>query len=138
MYLALFVYFRRLITPLQQKTKEGYSVCYSRLINFDPERFIYNDGMRLFNMVADLWQLENGTASGHVLIVDIIGVQMVHALRLSPMGIKKYLFYLQEAAPLRIKGLHFLNTTSVMDFILSLMKPFLKKELMEVVRFYGG
>lgn len=89
--------------------------------------------MRLFNMIADLWLIAGGTMNGHILIVDIFGVQMVHALRLNPMGIKKYLFYLQEATPLRIKGLHFINTTPVMDFILNIMKPFLKKELMDVV-----
>ncbi|XP_058791001.1 alpha-tocopherol transfer protein-like [Phymastichus coffea] len=120
-----------LVVPLEQKTPEGYGVIYSRLINYEPERFVYNDGMRLFNMIADLWALQNGTMKGHVLICDIVGVQMVHALRISPIGVKKYLYYLQEAVPIRLKALHFMNTTSVMDFILGLMKPFMKKELMD-------
>ncbi|KAJ8672998.1 hypothetical protein QAD02_004259 [Eretmocerus hayati] len=122
-----------LLTPLKGKTSEGYDVVYTRLIDFNPERFNYNDGMRLFNMIADLWLIEGGTMKGHVFICDITGVTMAHALRLSPMGIKKYIYYFQEATPLRIKSLHFMNTTSVMDFILGLIKPFLKKELMDVL-----
>ncbi|XP_014224104.1 alpha-tocopherol transfer protein-like [Trichogramma pretiosum] len=122
-----------LVIPLEGKTKEGYHVTFGRLIDTDPERFIYNDGMRYWNMIADLWLHINGTSPGHVLVADITGVQMVHALKISPVGVKKYLYYLQEAMPVRIKGLHFLNTTPVMDFILGLMKPFMKKELMDVL-----
>lgn len=85
-------------------------------------------------MIMDLWLYTEGTAEGHVIIVDMEGVTFAHAGRLSPMGIKKYLYYLQEAIPIRLKGLHFANTNAVMDIILAMMKPFMKKELMDVVR----
>lgn len=123
-----------LVVPLETTTPEGYRVTYSRLIDRDPEKFIYNDGMRYWNMLTDLWLHLHGTEPGHVLVADITGVQMTHALKISPVGVKKYLYYLQEALPIKIKGLHFLHTSPVMDFILGLMKPFMKKELMDVVR----
>ncbi|XP_032452315.1 uncharacterized protein LOC100118942 [Nasonia vitripennis] len=121
------------VVPLDQPTPEGYRVFYARLVNFEVERFIYYDGLKLFNMLLDLWLIENGTMKGHVLVCDIVGVQMSHVLRIPPVGVKKYLFYLQEAVPLRIKSLHFMNTTSVIDFILGLMKPFMKKEFMDML-----
>jgi len=115
-------------------TKEGYKLVYTRLTDYEPSHFVYNDIMKYFSMVVDLWLYTEGTAKGHIIIVDMAGVTFAHAGRLNPIGIKKFLHYLQEAIPIRLKGLHFINTNAVMDIILSMMKPFIKKELMDVVR----
>ncbi|XP_024888293.1 uncharacterized protein LOC112465123 [Temnothorax curvispinosus] len=121
---------------LPMTTKEGYKLVYSRLIDYEPSRFVYNDVMKYFSMVVDLWLYTEGTAEGHIIIIDMADVTFAHAGRLSPMGIKRYLYYLQEAIPIRLKGLHFINTNAVMDIILSMMKPFMKKELMEVLHIH--
>lgn len=115
-------------------TKEGYKLIYTRLIDYEPSHFVYNDTIKYFNMIMDMWLYTEGTAKGHIIIVDMEGVTLAHAGRLSPIGIKKYLYYLQEATPIRLMGLHFVNTNAVMDIILAMMKPFIKKELMNVVR----
>ncbi|KAG5333139.1 TTPAL protein, partial [Acromyrmex charruanus] len=121
---------------LSMPTEEGYKIVYTRLIDYEPSRFIYNDVMKYFSMVVDLWLYTEGTAKGHVIVIDMTGVTFAHAGRLSPIGIKKYLYYLQEAIPIRLKGLHFINTNAVMDIILSMMKPFMKKELMDVLHIH--
>ncbi|XP_020280810.1 uncharacterized protein LOC109853287 [Pseudomyrmex gracilis] len=121
---------------LPKATKEGYKVVYTRLIDYDPTRFVYNDIMKYFAMVVDMWLYTEGTASGHVIIIDMEGVTFSHAGRLSPLGIKKFLYYLQEAIPIRLKGLHFINTNAVMDIILAMMKPFMKKELLNVLHIH--
>lgn len=125
---------KRAHITLPISTKEGYKLIYSRLINYEPSRFVFTDSMKFFSMVMDLWLYTEGTAEGHVIIIDMEGVTFAHAGRLSPIAIKKYLYYLQEAIPIRLKGLHFINTNAVMDIILAMMKPFMKKELMDVVR----
>ena len=84
-------------------------------------------------MLIDLWLYGEGTIKGHIILIDIANVSLGHAARLNPMGLKKFLYYLQEALPVRLKGLHFMNTSSVMDVILNMMKPFMKKELMDMV-----
>ncbi|XP_011647507.1 uncharacterized protein LOC105433757 [Pogonomyrmex barbatus] len=121
---------------LSMPTKEGYKLVYSRLIDYEPSRFVYNDVMKYFSMVVDLWLYTEGTAEGHIIIIDMAGVTFAHAGRLSPIGIKKYLYYLQEGIPIRLKGLHFVNTNAVMDIILSMMKPFMKKELMNMLHIH--
>lgn len=115
-------------------TKEEYKIVYTRLIDYEPSHFVYNDVIKYFGMVMDLWLYTEGTAKGHIIVVDMEGVTFAHAGRLSPMGLKKYLYYLQEAMPIRLMGLHFVNTNAVMDVILAMMKPFMKKELMNIVR----
>ncbi|XP_071557673.1 alpha-tocopherol transfer protein-like [Temnothorax nylanderi] len=121
---------------LPMTTKEGYKLIYSRLIDYEPSRFVYNDVMKYISMVIDLWLYTEGTAEGHIIITDMAGVTFAHAGRFSPMGIERYLYYLHEAIPIRLKGLHFVNTNAVMDIILSMMKPFMKKELMEVLHIH--
>ncbi|XP_029161318.1 uncharacterized protein LOC114933052 [Nylanderia fulva] len=121
---------------LSMPTKEGYIISYGKLIDYDPSHFVYNDIMKYFIMMMDAWQYTEGTTKGHIIVLDMEGVTFAHAARLSPMGIKKFLFYLQEAIPIRLMGLHFINTNAVMDIILAMMKPFMKKELMEVLHIH--
>lgn len=84
-------------------------------------------------MVADL----KGIAFGHVTKLNIITMKkFMYYLQVSDsrsLKIGYILWFLQEAMPIRIKGLHFINIVPFMDKILALMKPFMKKELMSMV-----
>lgn len=90
-----------------------------------------------FNFVADACLLEEGTASGHIIVIDLQGVTLGHVARLGVMPIKHFLYYLQEALPFRMKGLHFINIVPFVDKIVFLMKPFMKKELWEVFHLHS-
>ncbi|CAK9806905.1 Alpha-tocopherol transfer protein-like [Anthophora quadrimaculata] len=121
------------VQVLENKTPEGYTILYGRLIDEEPSHYVYNDGMKYLSMVVDLWLHKEGTMNGHIILFDMKNVVFGHAARLSPMGLKKYLYYLQEALPVRLKGFHFMNITAVMDVILNMMKPFMKKELLDML-----
>lgn len=122
---------------LDKPTKEGYKIIFGRLIDYEPSHYVYNDGMKYLNMVIDSWLLDEGTTQGHVILFDTKNVAFGHVGRLSPMGLKKFLYYLQEALPVRLKGFHFMNTSPVMDVILNMMKPFMKKELMDMFHMHS-
>lgn len=38
--------------------------------------------------------------------------------------------------PIRLKGLHYINANAVLDKALNLVKPLIKKEVMEMVRYF--
>ncbi|XP_024888243.1 alpha-tocopherol transfer protein-like [Temnothorax curvispinosus] len=117
---------------LEGTTKEGYKIIYGRLLDGEPSHFVYNDVMKSLNMVIDLWLYTEGTCEGHIILFDMKNVSFGHVGRLSPMGLKKFLYYLQEGLPVRLKGLHFMNSSPVMDVIMNMMRPFMKKQLMDM------
>lgn len=135
-YILIFIFYKirfSAIQVLENKTPEGYAILYGRLIDPDPSNYVYNDTMKYLSMTLDLWLHREGTTNGHIILFDMKNVVFGHAARLNPVGLKKYLIYLQEALPVRLKGFHFMNITSVMDVILNMMKPFMKKELLDMV-----
>ncbi|XP_018349945.1 PREDICTED: alpha-tocopherol transfer protein-like [Trachymyrmex septentrionalis] len=117
---------------LEGTTSEGYKILYGRLLDIEPSHFVYNDVLKLFNMVLDLWLYTEGTCNGHILLIDMKNISFGHVGRLSPMGLKKFLYYLQEGLPVRLKGMHFMNASPVVDVILNMMRPFMKKQLLDM------
>uniref|UniRef100_A0A336M8X4 CSON013469 protein n=1 Tax=Culicoides sonorensis TaxID=179676 RepID=A0A336M8X4_CULSO len=118
--------------PLPKLTKEGYKVILVKLHNTDPSKFDLSDTLKLFSFFCDQMLLEQGCMEGHIIVFDMNGVTLSHVARLTIMAIKNYLYYLQEALPFRLKGLHFINIVPFIDKIVFLMKPFMKKELWDV------
>ncbi|XP_018400258.1 PREDICTED: alpha-tocopherol transfer protein-like [Cyphomyrmex costatus] len=117
---------------LERTTKEGYKIIYGRLLDTEPSHFVYTEIMKLLLMTIDLWLYTEGTCNGHILIIDTKNVSFGHVGRLNPMALKKFLYYLQEGLPVRLKGFHFINASPVIDIILNMMKPFMKKQLMDI------
>lgn len=46
-------------------------------------------------MIIDLWQFEEGTWPGFVLIFDLDGLKLGHLARLDVQTIQQFLYYLQ-------------------------------------------
>lgn len=81
--------------------------------------------------------MEQGVSDGHVIAIDLTGVQLGHVARLGIFSLKNMLYYLQEAMPFRLKGLHFFNIVPFVDKIVFLMRPFMKKKLWDVFHLHS-
>lgn len=90
--------------------------------------------MKVFDMVSMFWLAQVGTYPGHVVLMDFKGSTVSHFTKIGLLHMKKYLMYFQEALPVRVKGIHFINTPPFIDLLLSLMKPFMSKELLDMAR----
>lgn len=107
--------------------------------------------------------MQDGIAEGHAIVIDMEGSSLSHLAKVNIIALKKFMFYIQvriyivksmyvfdtvvnlkiimifqEALPVRLRGLHFINTVSFMDKVLALMRPFMKKELMEVMHLHSS
>ncbi|XP_046963660.1 alpha-tocopherol transfer protein-like [Vanessa cardui] len=125
-----------LLTPLSMRTKEGYVILYTRLLNSDPKIFHFGDAVKAVLMVIELYQYEQGTWPGMLLTVDFKGVSLAHFAKIDLFSLQHFLYYLQEAILLRLKGMHFLNAPPFIDKLLVMMKPFMKKELMDMLHIH--
>ncbi|XP_068623897.1 clavesin-1-like [Battus philenor] len=121
-----------LVTLLETRARDGSAVCYTRLMDTDPKNFNFGSCIKMVLMMLDIWQYEQGTWPGFTLVIDFEKVSLGHIAKLDLMNIQHLLYYLQEAMLVKLKGFHFINAPSFIDKLLMMMKPFMKKELMEV------
>ncbi|KYN21599.1 Clavesin-2 [Trachymyrmex cornetzi] len=89
-------------------------------------------------MSCDASLYTNGYSEGYVFIVDIAKTQFGHLIKLSVNSLRKALEYAQEGIPLRLKGIYVVNATWIIDKVMALMRPFMKREFFEIIRIYSG
>ncbi|KAM3956786.1 clavesin-1-like [Aphomia sociella] len=122
-----------LFAALPTPTAEGYRVVYMRALDLDPRTFMFNDAVRVFMMLFDLWQYEEGSWPGFIILIDMDKTVIGHLARLEIMTIRQVLYFLQEAMLIKLKGVHFLNAPHFMDKLMMMLKPFLNKTLLDII-----
>lgn len=123
---------------LSRTTAEGYKVAFAKLLDADPSHYVFSDSVKYFYMEGDLVLLRNLNAKGWVFVGDCSGVSLGHMGRLSPLGLKKLVCYVQDALPIRLKGIHWINAPSVMEMIVNMAKPFMSKEFWSLIHFHSS
>ncbi|XP_018371129.1 PREDICTED: alpha-tocopherol transfer protein-like [Trachymyrmex cornetzi] len=123
--------------PLNGLTKDGYSMVFSTLLDSDPSFFDSNNCGKYSMMLCDIHLLTNGTNDGYIFIVDVSKLSFGHVMRMNPLAMKKCLYYFQEAIPIRLKAIHILNATPAMELCINIAKPFMKNELIDIIRFHS-
>uniref|UniRef100_A0A8D8X432 Alpha-tocopherol transfer protein-like n=1 Tax=Cacopsylla melanoneura TaxID=428564 RepID=A0A8D8X432_9HEMI len=118
------------------KTPQGYQIIFHRLHQNDPSKYVFQDSVKLLSMSVDACLHVEGTVPGYIFLFDMAGVRLGHLLRLNLGLLSKFFQYIQEANPVRLKGIHVLNTKSLIDKILYIIKPFMKKELLSLIHFH--
>ncbi|XP_045454244.1 clavesin-1-like [Melitaea cinxia] len=122
-----------LVVPLPIRSYDNNHVVYHKLIDCDTKNFIFSDVIRVVLMLMDLRQFEDGTWPGFIILIDLSGVTLGHIAKLDLLTVQQLLYYLQEAMLVKLKGLHFMNAPSYVDKLLMVIKPFMKKELLNTL-----
>lgn len=70
--------------------------------------------------------------------MDGAGLSFRHFLKFarSVGTVRLYMKFFQEATPINIRQIHFINTSGVIHKIFMLMWPFLKREIIEMIHFH--
>jgi hypothetical protein len=127
------------LCAMPKNTKENHKITVFRLADPDPNNFSYNDIIRLILASLDARLIhcdENELIDGEISVVDVSGFGFRHFTRtISCLGtMKAYMGYAQEAAPVKIIQSHFINCPPIMSKMLSVMKPFMMKEVWETLK----
>ncbi|KAK9499227.1 hypothetical protein O3M35_002304 [Rhynocoris fuscipes] len=128
------------MATIPKTTPEGYRVLLYRLNDTDPSKFVFQEAMRAFFAFNDVQISEDGIIPGYVVLFDMKGVQLGHLARVTTALnlLRTFMVYIQECHPVRLKGVHVLNTASFMDKVLSLVKPFMQSELIQLLHLHGN
>lgn len=76
-----------------------------------------------------------GLADGYVVIFDMKGFRLSHLMRVSFGPLRHFMQYIQEAHPARLKKIMVVNTSSLINQIMTLVKPLIRSELMGLLSF---
>ncbi|XP_074041759.1 alpha-tocopherol transfer protein isoform X4 [Leptinotarsa decemlineata] len=125
-------------SPLPQLTDDGTLVILAKVLDVNPGNFIFPVILKCFDMITLFHMHQNGPPNGVIIVFDMEGITFSHFLRVSVVVMKKFLYYLQEGMPIRLKGLHFCNVVSFIDKLIAMMKPFLKEEILRVLGLHIG
>lgn len=125
-------------SSIPEKDENGYQIIFHSLQKYESSKYNFSDGVKLLVMAVDACLLVEGTSPGYIFLFDMKGVKLGHLARLSLSLLRKFFQYIQEGNPIRLKGIHVVNTLPIIDKIMFMIKPFMNKELLELVHFHSS
>lgn len=81
--------------PISVPTDEGYKIIFLKFYDCDPWKFNVAEQIKIFCMSVKLWLMQEGSAEGHLVVMDMSDISTGHLIRLNPLTIKKFFFFLQ-------------------------------------------
>lgn len=84
-------------------------------------------------MTIDMCLNAQGPYPGIIFLFDMQKMSLFHLTRPRISGIRKFFHYLQDGLPAKLYQIHIFNVASFFDKVLSLIKPFIKAEILKNV-----
>uniref|UniRef100_A0A1B6KRS7 CRAL-TRIO domain-containing protein n=1 Tax=Graphocephala atropunctata TaxID=36148 RepID=A0A1B6KRS7_9HEMI len=127
------------MAPLPKSTPEGYRILLYRLADSDPGKLNFQDCLVNFFAYNDVRISEDGLTEGYIVLFDMKGCSLGHLARVSTCMnlVRKFMIYIQDCHPVRLKGVHVINTASFIDSCLALVKPFMQSGLIQLVHLHS-
>lgn len=96
------------------------------------------DIMKLVLMIGDIRLLEEQKGvAGDVYIFDASVATPAHFAKFTPTIVKKFLICVQEAYPVKLKEVHIINVSPLVDTIINFVRPFLKEKIRQRIHFHS-
>ncbi|XP_077989663.1 alpha-tocopherol transfer protein-like [Glandiceps talaboti] len=153
------VWENNLQAALPCRDKDGRIVIIFRPGKWNASKFPIIDIIKAnFLSLEKLLEDEETQVNGVVIIIDLSGFGFYHATQIGPIFAKKVtsifqpcfwfrevnLFLLQldsilqNAMPVRIKGIHYINEPRIFDAVFAIIRPFLKEKLKNRIQIHGS
>ncbi|XP_033218255.1 uncharacterized protein LOC117173723 [Belonocnema kinseyi] len=118
------------VPPLPGLTKNGRRVVLMRGIDKNLPSPNVAEAMKLVLMIGDVrLKDEIVGVAGDVYILDASVATPTHYAKFTPALVKKFLVCVQEAYPVKLKEVHVINVSPLVDTIINFVKPFLKEKI---------
>ena len=123
--------------PINGKAKDGSTVCIARpgkVKNADIHEFF----AAAIASVEILLENEQVQIYGITLIEDFSYFGLNMAQQMGPLVAKRYLGWLQNAMPMRVKSINIVNEPKLFDVVFAIMRPFLKEKMKNRLQIHGN
>ncbi|XP_077990762.1 alpha-tocopherol transfer protein-like [Glandiceps talaboti] len=118
---------------------QGRKVIIARNSKWDVDRYDVVEGFRgSLMMMEAILQEEETQVNGVVMIADYEGYTMKHFTKSKPSLMKKLMDIYENALPIRIKAMHFVNQPDIFEKLFNIMKTFLSEKLTKRLHFHGN
>lgn len=74
---------------------------------------------------------------GDVPVFDMSGFSYRHLTKLSLSTLRCYMKFTQEAFPVRLKQIHLINVSPVLNKVLMVLRPFMKTSVSQLLNFHA-
>lgn len=131
--------FRGLVILTKSTAQAGIpTVALVRWKAFNPEKQHILDILKVGLMYLDILLNEddNFVINGIRIISDMQGFSLGYLKHLTPALCKKMVLIVQNAYPMRLKGIYFINTPAIYDIFVNMFMPFFNKQLKSRVNLY--
>ncbi|EEB19784.1 conserved hypothetical protein [Pediculus humanus corporis] len=125
-----------LMVPLPEATPDGYKVVIFKLSDQDPNKFVHLNAAKAMILFNDVRLSEDGIVPGYIVVCDARGYTWAHLSKLNLNVLRVYMKYMQEAKPVRLKGLHVIYSAKIIDKLMTVAKPFMKSELQKLIKIH--
>jgi len=122
---------RGLTLPLPKPEKYNSSRVMLIRYVYDPQKVGIEDIMKVSYMINDISMMDDDYAivCGQTIIIDLKGLSLAHVGQCTPSVIKKMTHSIQEAYPVRQKGIHFVNPSSIFDACFKIFYNFMSSKI---------
>ncbi|XP_022907056.1 alpha-tocopherol transfer protein-like [Onthophagus taurus] len=118
------------IPPLPGLTPDGKRVIVLRGLERNYSALSVADAMKIVLMIGDVrLEAEETGVAGDVYILDASVATPTHFAKFTPAMVKKFLVIVQEAYPVKLKEVHVVNVSPLVNTIIEWVKPFLKEKI---------
>ncbi|XP_033104263.1 alpha-tocopherol transfer protein-like [Anneissia japonica] len=91
----------------------------------------------VFMAMEMLIESEKNQINGVVLLADLEGIGLSHAMQLTPGFARKVTAIFQNCVPVRLQGIHFVNEPLVFSGVYHILKPFMQDKIRKRVQVHG-
>ncbi|CRL02024.1 CLUMA_CG015172, isoform A [Clunio marinus] len=117
-------------------TPNNCNLILYKVANSDPKNYNFDDSEKTFFMTVEKCIYRNGPRNGVIFLFDMKGARLGHVFRPSFSSLRKIMKLVQDSCPFRIVNIHVLNTTTIVDVIMAMLKPLIRSNLLERVIFH--
>ncbi|XP_067015628.2 retinol-binding protein pinta-like isoform X2 [Anabrus simplex] len=129
-----------LLVPLPVLDGQGRRVLLQRMGGYDPAKISVQAIVQSNFLFWDIMMQEDdaGMVKGYVGFSDMKGATVAHAMQFTPSMMRKTMTCFNEAYPIRIKAMHYLNVHPIFDKLFQFASQFMKEKMKRRIHMHGG